>query len=118
MTDRSTTRPDEGMQKGAVEDDTPYPGSQANPQNTSLSGQLGHRDQDEMLKDARHRLPRAGRRRRTHRRGKTNASSFPLVTLPSPCFCLLLLLLFSCHPSPKAEDLLLSLLLLFVVPVP
>jgi len=52
MTDRPTARPDEGLQKGAVEDDTPYLPNQANPQNTSLSGQLGHRDQDEMLKDA------------------------------------------------------------------
>jgi hypothetical protein len=52
MTERLATRPDEGMQKGAVEDDTQYPRNQVNPQNTSLSGQLGHRDQDEMLKDA------------------------------------------------------------------
>jgi len=41
-----------------------------------------------------------------------------LVTLPSPLFVILSgaknprILLFSCHPSPQAEDLLLSLLLL------
>jgi hypothetical protein len=51
MTDTATTRPDEGMRKGAVEDDATYPDSQRRPQHGSLSGQLGHRDQDEMLKD-------------------------------------------------------------------
>lgn len=52
MTGSATTRPDEGMGKGAVEDDTPHPDSNRRPQHGSLSGQLGHRDQDEMLKDA------------------------------------------------------------------
>jgi hypothetical protein len=52
MTERLAARPDEGMQKGAVEDDTRYPHNERNPQNASFSGQLGHRDQDEMLKDA------------------------------------------------------------------
>lgn len=47
-----STRPDEGVGKGAVEDDAPYPDNQRRPQHGSLSGQLGHRDQDEMLKDA------------------------------------------------------------------
>jgi hypothetical protein len=51
MTDRATSRPDEGMRKGAVEDDTPHPDTNRRPQHGSLSGQLGHRDQDEMLKD-------------------------------------------------------------------
>jgi hypothetical protein len=50
MTD--STRPDEAISKGAVEDDAPYPDNQRRPQPGSLSGQLGHRDQDEMLKDA------------------------------------------------------------------
>ena len=36
--------PDESMQKGAVEDD-------ALRSHNSMAGQLGHRDQDEMLKD-------------------------------------------------------------------
>jgi hypothetical protein len=52
MTDSVKTRPDEGMNKGAVEDDSVYPDSVRRPQHGSLNGQLGHRDQDEMLKDA------------------------------------------------------------------
>ena len=52
MTNSATTRPDEGMRKGAVEGDAPYSLSEQRPQHGSLSGQLGHRDQDEMLKDA------------------------------------------------------------------
>jgi hypothetical protein len=51
-TTRPKTGPDEGMRKGAVEDDAPYPNNERRPQHGSLSGQLGHRDQDEMLKDA------------------------------------------------------------------
>ena len=42
--------PDEDMHKGAVEDDTVQPDS-TRPSNNSMAGQLGHRDQDEMLKD-------------------------------------------------------------------
>ena len=45
-------RPDEGISKGATEDDAVYPDSQQRPQHGSLAGQLGHRDQDEMLKDS------------------------------------------------------------------
>ena len=52
MIDSVKTRPDEGMRKGAVEDDAVYPDSQRRPQHGSFTGQLGHRDQDEMLKDA------------------------------------------------------------------
>jgi hypothetical protein len=52
MTGPTTSRPDEGMRKGAVEDDKPHPDTNRRPQHGSLSGQLGHRDQDEMLKDA------------------------------------------------------------------
>ena len=52
MTDTATIRPDEGISKGAVEDDAVYPDSQRRPQHGSFSGQLGHRDQDEMLKAA------------------------------------------------------------------
>jgi hypothetical protein len=40
------------MKKGAVEDDAQRPGPGDNPTHSSMSGQLGHRDQDEMLKDA------------------------------------------------------------------
>jgi hypothetical protein len=51
MTDYAMTRPDEGMHKGAVEDDSLHPGIKLRPQHGSFTGQLGHRDQDEMLKD-------------------------------------------------------------------
>jgi hypothetical protein len=49
MTAYAPPRPDEGIGKGAVEDYAFGPGSL--PQNNSMAGQLGHRDQDEMLKD-------------------------------------------------------------------
>jgi hypothetical protein len=52
MADSAPIHPDEGIHKGAVEDDVPYPDPERRPQHDSLSGQLGHRDQDEMLKDA------------------------------------------------------------------
>ncbi len=52
MIDPVKMRPDEGSSKGAVEDDAVYPDSVRRPQHGSLAGQLGHRDQDEMLKDA------------------------------------------------------------------
>ncbi len=51
MPDTLSTRPDEGMRKGAEEDDSQDPNSERR-QNNSFGGQLGHRDQDEMLKDA------------------------------------------------------------------
>jgi hypothetical protein len=51
MTNPATNRPDEGMRKGAIEDDAPHPETGRRPQHGSLSGQLGHRDQDEMLKE-------------------------------------------------------------------
>ena len=51
MIDTGKTRQDEGLSKGAVEDDAVYPDSTRRPQHGSMSGQLGHRDQDEMLKD-------------------------------------------------------------------
>jgi hypothetical protein len=46
-----TNRPDEAMCKGAVENDAPADDSKRRTQDSSMSGQLGHRDQDEMLKD-------------------------------------------------------------------
>ena len=53
MTDPTITpRPDEGIRKGAVEDDALHPETKHRPEHGSLSGQLGHRDQDEMLKDS------------------------------------------------------------------
>jgi hypothetical protein len=51
MTNPSTTRRDEGISKGAVEDDAVHPDTNRRAQHGSMSGQLGHRDQDEMLKD-------------------------------------------------------------------
>jgi hypothetical protein len=51
MANPAINRPDEGMRKGAVEDDGVHPISERRPQHGSMAGQLGHRDQDEMLKD-------------------------------------------------------------------
>jgi len=51
MADMRTTRQDEGLNKGAVEDDKPVPPGERKVQQSSLNGQLGHRDQDPMLKD-------------------------------------------------------------------
>jgi hypothetical protein len=51
MTKPATNQPDEAMGKGAVEDDTVHPDTRRRAQNGSMSGQLGHRDQDPMLKD-------------------------------------------------------------------
>jgi hypothetical protein len=42
---------------GAVEEETPQPDQEGNP---NLQGQLGHRDQDEMLKDADSDFPEPG----------------------------------------------------------
>ncbi|HEV2577350.1 MAG TPA: hypothetical protein VGU25_09070 [Acidobacteriaceae bacterium] len=49
MADRAKT-PDEDMHKGAVEDDSVQDNLKRRSHN-SMAGQLGHRDQDEMLKD-------------------------------------------------------------------
>lgn len=49
MADPAKT-PDEGMHKGAEEDDTVHPDSKRRSHN-SMAGQLGHRDQDERVKD-------------------------------------------------------------------
>jgi hypothetical protein len=46
------THLDEAAGKGAVEGDGREPESAREVQQASLSGQLGHRDQDEMLKDS------------------------------------------------------------------
>ena len=50
MTQPTPIRSDESMSKGAVEDDSLHPDSKRHSHN-SLAGQLGHRDQDEMLKE-------------------------------------------------------------------
>lgn len=52
MRNTETTRPDEALRKGAVEDDGPENGQQRCTQPGNFAGQLGHRDQDEMLKDS------------------------------------------------------------------
>ena len=49
MADRAKT-PDEDMHKGAVEDDSVQANLKRRSHN-SMAGQLGHRDQDEMLQD-------------------------------------------------------------------
>jgi hypothetical protein len=51
MTNSTTNHPDEAIQKGAVEEDAPQDDGKRRPQHGSESGQLGHRDQDEMLKN-------------------------------------------------------------------
>jgi hypothetical protein len=45
---RAATRPDEATRKGAVEEDALDIDRRGS---TPFAGQLGHRDQDEMLKD-------------------------------------------------------------------
>lgn len=47
---------DQDRGKGAVEDDRPH----EDPGNTSMAGQLGHRDQDPMLKSADTDFPEPG----------------------------------------------------------
>jgi hypothetical protein len=49
--------PDSDFQKGAVEEETSVPSTDGNP---NLQGQLGHRDQDEMLKDSDTDFPEPG----------------------------------------------------------
>jgi hypothetical protein len=49
--------PDSDARKGAVEKETSEPSSNGEP---NLQGQLGHRDQDEMLKDADTDFPEPG----------------------------------------------------------
>ena len=51
MTDSAILYTDEAMSKGAVEDAARPPDSQGVPHPDALASQLGHRDQDEMLKD-------------------------------------------------------------------
>ena len=54
MTDFKTTK-DQDRGKGAVEQDEPQ-----QPSNTSLQGQLGHRDQDPLLKSSDTDFPEPG----------------------------------------------------------
>jgi hypothetical protein len=50
-------RPDSDFHKGAVEEETSEPSTNVD---SNLQGQLGHRDQDEMLKDADSDFPEPG----------------------------------------------------------
>ena len=47
-----TAKTNESVHKGAVEDETPDSDFTRRRSHNSMTGQLGHRDQDEMLKDA------------------------------------------------------------------
>ena len=47
----ATTHPDEAIRKGAAEDDAWLCDAKGKGQTRRFTGQLGHRDQDEMLKD-------------------------------------------------------------------
>jgi hypothetical protein len=49
--------PDSDFKKGAVEEETSEPSTNGDP---NLHGQLGHRDQDEMLKDSDSDFPEPG----------------------------------------------------------
>jgi hypothetical protein len=49
--------PDGDRKKGAVEEETSEPSNTGRP---NLQGQIGHRDQDEMLKDADTDFPEPG----------------------------------------------------------
>ena len=57
-----TSKNDQDTRKGAVEDDSPETARKRPPSQTSLSGQLGHRDQDELLKDNDTDFPEPGAR--------------------------------------------------------
>ena len=52
-----TEHPDSDAHKGAVEEETSTPSRDGDP---NLHGQLGHRDEDEMLKDADTDFPEPG----------------------------------------------------------
>jgi len=56
------SQPDEAIRKGAVEDSSPEAARRPQGGQTSLRGQLGHRDQDEILKDNDSDFPEPGAR--------------------------------------------------------
>jgi hypothetical protein len=51
MNTNAKPRHDEAMFKGAMEDDAPPGDAKDGQRSRPFAGQLGHRDQDEMLKD-------------------------------------------------------------------
>jgi len=55
-------QPDEAMRKGAVEDSSPEATRKHSADHNSLSGQLGHRDQDDLIKENDSDFPEPGAR--------------------------------------------------------
>jgi hypothetical protein len=55
-------QPDEDLHKGAVEDSSPEATRRPATGQSSLGGQLGHRDQDELIKDNDTDFPEPGAR--------------------------------------------------------
>jgi hypothetical protein len=62
MSEARMVRRDEDAGKGSVGDDGREPDSVRRAQQVSYAGQLGHRDQDEMLKDNDSDFPEPGAR--------------------------------------------------------
>jgi hypothetical protein len=56
------TQPDEAIGKGAVEDSSPEATHKPAAGQSSLSGQLGHRDQDDLIKENDSDFPEPGAR--------------------------------------------------------
>ena len=50
MATAHAVHPDGDIHKGAVEDDAPHPSNERRPEHGSMTGQLGHRDQDDRIK--------------------------------------------------------------------
>lgn len=55
-------QPDEAIRKGVVEDSSPEATRKTPAGQSSLSGQLGHRDQDDLIKDHDTDFPEPGAR--------------------------------------------------------
>lgn len=55
-------QPDEAVRKGAVEDSSPEATRKMPAGQSSLAGQLGHRDQDDLIKDHDTDFPEPGAR--------------------------------------------------------
>lgn len=56
------TQPDEAIHKGAVEDSSPEATRKPPAGQNSLAGQLGHRDQDDLIKENDSDFPEPGAR--------------------------------------------------------
>jgi hypothetical protein len=56
------THPDEAIRKGAVEDSSPEAARKPPAGQGSLAGQLGHRDQDDLIKEQDTDFPEPGAR--------------------------------------------------------